>query len=138
VAALEQKTTHSGAFRSDDLEWEFFTSGGKGGQNQNRRASGARVRHRPSGFVTESREERSQHQNRRRCLEKLEAYLRDSSKGAVHAGTNQVRKDQIGSGMRADKIRTYRTQDDVVTDHRTGVKARLSDIVRGDFGGLTE
>lgn len=75
IPLLEEKNNEV-VIAEGDLEWEFFRSGGPGGQYQNTTDSGARVRHLPTGIVVESRQERSQYQNKRICLEKLRSELK--------------------------------------------------------------
>lgn len=76
IPLLEEKNGSGDEIAAGDLEWEFFRSGGPGGQYQNTTDSGARVRHLPTGIVVESRQERSQYQNKRICLEKLRSELK--------------------------------------------------------------
>lgn len=119
-----------------DLEWEYFCSGGPGGQHQNKTASGCRVRHIPTGTVAECRSERSQHQNRREALALLRRKVEGAASARAKAAVDQNRKGQVGSGERGDKIRTYREFDDLVLDDRTGRKGRLSRLRRGDWSEI--
>lgn len=136
VAVLGSQKQQDLTIREADLEWEHFRSGGPGGQNQNKVESGARVRHKPSGLVVESRSEKEQARNKAECLKRLRRQLVAFEQAQAKAATNTTRKDQIGSGMRGDKILTYRSQDDKVTDHRSGKKTRLSLVLKGNFDKL--
>ena len=136
VAVLGSAKQQDLTIRESDLEWETFRSGGPGGQNQNKVESGARVHHRPSGLTIESRTEKEQGRNKARCLEKLRKQLVASANAKAQSEANSKRKDQIGTGMRGDKILTYRSQDDTVTDHRSKKKTRLSLIMRGNYDKL--
>ena len=136
VAVLDGSAPVLTEIREADLEWDFFCAGGPGGQNQNKVSSGARLRHLPSGFVTECREERDQPKNKARCREKLARALREGALERHQTAQNASRRSQMGSGERGDKTRTYRVQDDVVTDHATGRKTRLSLLSRGDWDAL--
>lgn len=136
VAVLDGRQQSEVEIRHADLRWDFFASGGPGGANQNAVNTGARVTHGPTGMVAESREHRTQGGNRKAALARLTSALRDRESAAQAATENAGRRAQVGSGQRGDKVRTYRVKDDVVTDHRSGAKARLSRVLRGDWEGL--
>ena len=138
VAVLPAPDDADIRFSEKDLSWSFFAAGGPGGQHQNKTASACRVTHLPSKLAVECRSERSQHQNKRIALSLLQSRLTEKATTASAAGRNQDRKDQLGSGERGDKTRTYRVKDDVVTDHRSGKKTSLSKILKGDWSGLKE
>lgn len=121
-----------------DVEITFTRGSGKGGQHKNTTDSCCVAVHRPSGIRVRCDAERSQHQNKAVALALLRARLADRHALAQHAAVNDVRKAQVGSGQRGDKIRTYRVRDNTVTDHRTGRKARLDAVRRGDFGALLD
>ena len=122
----------------EDLEWEFFRSGGKGGQNVNKVSSAARVRHKPTGLVASAQTERDQFQNRAVALSILRAKLweREEIKSAQQLG---VARSVIGRGMRAEKIRTYNFPQDRVTDHRISKSwSRLEDVLDGKITKIIE
>lgn len=100
-----------------DLSWEFYRSGGKGGQNVNKVSTAVRLRHIPTGIVVAAQTERFQEQNRRIALSLLRAKLweLEEEKKATAIG---AARSQIGRGMRAEKIRTYNFAQNRVTDHR--------------------
>lgn len=104
--------------RPQDLTIEFFRSSGPGGQNVNKRETAVRVIHEPTGVTIESQEERSQQANRERALailhQKIEQYVQQQHK----AQKQEVRKEQVGSGERSEKIRTYNFPQNRLTDHR--------------------
>jgi peptide chain release factor 1 len=83
-------------------------------------------------------DERSQLQNRDKAMRVLRARLYESGRARQQAAQAAVRKAQVGSGERAEKIRTYNYPQDRVTDHRVGVSARLQDVLAGDLGAFTE
>ena len=133
VAVISAEGPSITEVRESDLRWDFFASGGPGGMNQNAVNSGARVYHSPSGLMFECREERNQHQNRQRCLEKLRRALREGAHSSHHQKQNDSRRSQVGSGERGDKIRTYSIPRNSVVDHRTGTKWPFDKLERGEW-----
>jgi peptide chain release factor 1 len=125
----------SGGFHIDpaDLRWEAKRGSGAGGQHRNVTESAVRVVHVPTGLAAECQDERSQHRNRKQAMEILEARLAARHEQEMSEKENSQRKNQVGSGMRGDKIRTYRFQDDRAVDHRTGKKVRLSEVLAGNL-----
>lgn len=119
-----------------DLEWSTCRGSGAGGQHRNKTESAVQLKHVPTGIMVRCESERSQHQNRATALSALRAKLWQDIQDRGREGRNAERRCQVGSGMRGDKVRTYRTQDDSVTDHRTGRKASLKSVMRGDLDDL--
>jgi peptide chain release factor 1 len=118
----------------EDLQETLYRkAAGNGGQNNNKTATAVRLKHRPTGIMVECCTERSQKSNREtaRALMRIRVY--EATQGAVNAERAESRKQQVGSGQRGDKIRTYREQDNRVTDHRTGKKTTLEIIRRGEL-----
>lgn len=132
VAAFELVDQAQYKIRDNEIEVFTKTGTGPGGQHRNKVECCVVMRHSLTG-IEATASERSQHQNKQTARAMLEArvsaYLTDNQKSKKDAD----RRNKIGSGMRGDKIRTYREQDDQVTDHRTGRKWRLSDFMKGNI-----
>lgn len=108
--------------KDSELEVSFSRAGGPGGQNVNKIESAVRILHKPTGIVVSCRTERHQHANRAKAMEILRAKLyRERERQAV-GSIAELRRDQIGSMERAEKIRTYNFPDNRITDHRIGKK----------------
>jgi peptide chain release factor 1 len=124
--------------RPEDLEWDFFRAGGKGGQNVNKVSSAVRLRHTPTGLVVACQTERDQYQNRQVALSMLRAKLWEAQELKT-AQTMGAARSVIGRGLRAEKIRTYNYPQNRVTDHRINKSwHNLDDIVGGKLQKVTE
>src|SRR3989344_2705587 len=131
VAVLPEIPEAEISLRPEDLEWDFFRSGGKGGQNVNKVSSAARIRHNPTGLVVSCQTERDQYQNRQVALSMLRAKLWEKELMEKELALSDSRR-VIGRGMRAEKIRTYNYPQNRVTDHRLGKSwHNLEDILNG-------
>ena len=138
VAVLPEIPENEVVIRNDEIEWEFFRSGGKGGQNVNKVSSAVRVRHIPTGIVVAAQTERDQFQNRAVALSMLRAKLWEKQL-LENAQVLSESRSIIGRGMRAEKIRTYNYPQNRVTDHRINTSwHNLEDIVNGKLHKITE
>lgn len=114
---------------------EWFSGTGNGGQNRNKHQNCLRLYHLPTGIV-QTIQGKSRTSNETTAMKELCEKLDQLSHSDSMDGTNQDRREKIGSGMRADKIRTYRFQDDQVNDHQSNKSTSCKRIMRGMFDEL--
>jgi len=123
----------------EDLRIDIFHSGGAGGQNVNKVATAVRITHLPTGIVSVCQDERSQLRNRKKAMAVLRARLLDIERSKQEEDISQQRRSQVGSGKRAEKIRTYNFPQDRISDHRLGQTFRnLPRILDGDLDKLID
>jgi peptide chain release factor 1 len=124
----------------NDLKIDVYRSTGPGGQSVNTTDSAVRITHLPTGITVAMQDEKSQLQNKTKALRVLRARLYEAERAKQDAEQAATRRSQIGSGERAEKIRTYNYPESRVTDHRVGLQVhRLDKIVReGELDEFTE
>lgn len=125
--------------RPDDLKIDVYRSSGAGGQHVNTTDSAVRITHLPTGTVVACQEERSQIKNRAKAMKVLKTRILDTIQQAQDSKLAADRKQQVGSGDRSERIRTYNFPQGRMTDHRIGLTLyRLDSIMTGDIAEITD
>ncbi len=139
VAVLPEAEEVDVAINPDDLRIDTLRSGGAGGQHVNKTESAVRITHLPTGIVVMSQDERSQHKNKDKGMRVLRARLLDLREREAAQSIGTLRRSQVGSGDRSERIRTYNFPQGRVTDHRIGLTLyRLPAALDGDLDELID
>jgi len=139
VAVLPKAEELDIEVKPDDLKVDIFHSGGAGGQNVNKVATAVRMTHIPTGIVVVCQDERSQLQNRLRAMSVLRTRLLDTERRKQEEKITSERRSQVGTGDRAEKIRTYNFPQDRISDHRINLTVRnLPRILEGELDELID
>jgi len=139
VAVLPEMEEVDVELRPEDIEMQVFRSSGAGGQHINKTSSAVRLIHKPSGIVVSCQEERSQVQNREKCMRMLASKLYEIEQTRIESEHAGQRRSQVGSGMRNERIRTYNFPQGRVTDHRIGLTLyKIGSIMDGDLDELID
>ncbi|MBF0181724.1 MAG: peptide chain release factor 1 [Magnetococcales bacterium] len=121
----------------DDLRIDVFRSSGPGGQSVNTTDSAVRITHLPTGITVSCQDEKSQHKNKAQAMKVLKARLLDMEQRAAHDERSRDRRDQVGSGDRSERIRTYNFPQNRVTDHRINLTLhKLDQVLAGELGEI--
>ena len=125
--------------KPDDYEMQVYRSSGAGGQHINKTSSAVRLIHKPTGIVVSCQEERSQFQNREKCMLMLSSKLYQIEQERIESAYSGERRSQVGTGMRNEKIRTYNFPQSRVTDHRIGLTLyKIDSIMNGDLDEIID
>ena len=139
VAVLPEMEEAEVDIRPEDIEMQVFRSSGAGGQHINKTSSAVRLIHKPSGIVVSCQEERSQVQNREKCMQMLASKLYEIEQERINSAVTSERRSQVGTGMRNERIRTYNFPQGRVTDHRNGLTLyKIDAIMDGNLDELID
>jgi peptide chain release factor 1 len=137
VAVLPEAEEVEIEINPKDLQIDTYKASGAGGQHVNKTESAIRITHLPTGVVVASQEERSQLQNRDRAMRMLRSVLLDRKRREAEEAMGSLRKSQVGTGDRSEKIRTYNFPQDRITDHRINANFQnIRNILEGEMSKL--
>lgn len=136
VAILPEEEEIKVSIDERDIEWKAFRGSGPGGQHRNKTDSAVLLHHIPTGIKIRSESERSQKQNKDTAIALLTERIYTEKKDAYDKNRSNIKKGQVGDGMRGDKKRTVRLQDDIVIDHESGRKISAKKYLKGELEEL--
>jgi len=134
VAVIDESTPKIKVLDAD-LKIEWYSGTGAGGQHRNKHQNSCRITHTPTG-ITATAQCRSRQNSLDQAKSTIFLEVDNLVKSQYNNAMAQDRKQQVGSGMRGDKVRTYRFQDDVVKDHRSDKTASTKRVLAGNFNLL--
>tara|TARA_Y100000814_G_scaffold177776_1_gene129957 strand:- start:6775 stop:7845 length:1071 start_codon:yes stop_codon:yes gene_type:complete len=139
VAVLPEADDVDVDISDNDLRIDIFHAGGHGGQNVNKVATAVRITHIPSGIVAVCQDERSQMRNKQKAMDVIKARLLDKATREQQQSISSDRKSQVGTGERAEKIRTYNFPQDRITDHRINLTIHnMENVLNGNLDILID
>ena len=131
VAVLPEPSYNEFQIQDKDLDWKFCRGSGKGGQNRNKLDTAVQLTYLPTKLMVRIESERSQHQNKELALMLLRSRLKTQKDSSIKQVLDNQRKEQVGSGMRGDKIRTISTQNNLVVNHLNEKKMSVDRYMKG-------
>jgi peptide chain release factor 1 len=139
VAVLPEAEEVDIHIEDKDLRIDVFRSSGPGGQSVNTTDSAVRIVHLPTGLIVQQQDEKSQHKNKAKALKVLRARLYEMEREKLANERAGMRKEQVGSGDRSERIRTYNFPQGRVTDHRINLTAyKIDDVMAGDISEFVD